>query len=76
MSEMLTIVKQEMTLVNCTDADRALIDEYLDELETIQEKQLSMISSLRESLVDYYAVRPQDGGEQDEENSFDDLRSL
>ena len=75
MSEMLTMVKQEMTLVNCTDADRALIDEYLDELETIQEKQLSMISSLRESLVEYYAVRPQDM-EDDEDNSFDDLRSL
>ena len=76
MSEMLTMVKQEMTLVNCTDADRALIDEYLDELEAIQEKQLSMISSLKESLVEYYAVRPQQETEDDEDNSFDDLRSL
>merc|ERR1719384_1607266 len=60
MSEMLGMVKKEMTLVNCTDEDRALIDDYLDELEQIQNKQLSMISTLRESLVEYYGSRPSD----------------
>ena len=71
MSEMLGMVKQEMTLVNCTDEDRALIDDYLDELEQIQEKQLSMISTLRESLVEYYGTRPSD----ELDDSFDALLS-
>jgi hypothetical protein len=69
MSEMLGMVKQEMTLVNCTDEDRGLIDEYLDELEDIQNKQLSMISTLRESLVEYYGNRKSD----EAEDSFDAL---
>jgi len=72
MSEMLGMVKQEMTLVNCTDEDRALIDEYLDELEQIQDKQLSMITTLRESLVEYYGQRP---GADELEDSFDALLS-
>lgn len=79
MTEMLGMVKQEMTLVNDTDADRALIDEYLNELEEIQEKQLSMISTLRRSLVDYYTDRPQSSGVNRSlvsDASFDDLRSL
>jgi len=79
MTEMLGMVKQEMTLVNDTDADRALIDEYLNELEEIQEKQLSMISTLRSSLVEYYTERPQSSGVNRSlvsDASFDDLRSL
>jgi len=79
MTEMLSMVKQEMTLVNCTDADRALIDEYIVELEEIQKKQLSMISTLRNSLVDYYAQRPQSGANDSafvSDASFDDLRSV
>ena len=78
MTEMLGMVKQEMTLVNCTDADRELIDDYLDELEAIQDQQLSMISTLRESLVHYYDQRPTDGAEGNilsDDGSFDDLRS-
>ena len=71
MTDMLSMVKQEMTLVNCTDADRELIEEYLEELEEIQDKQLSMISTLRESLVNYYSTRPSRGVD----DSFDDLRS-
>lgn len=73
MTEMLGMVKQEMTLVNCADADRELIDEYLDELESIQDQQLTMIAALRESLVQYYALRPTD--DDDDDDSFDDLRS-
>jgi len=72
MSEMLGMVKQEMTLVNCTDEDRALIDEYLDELEEIQDKQLSMISSLRQSLVEYYGNRP---SVEEADDSFEALLS-
>ena len=72
MSEMLNMVKQEMTLVNCTDEDRALIDDYLQELEQIQDKQLAMISTLRESLVQYYGTRPS-GEELDD--SFEALLS-
>jgi len=72
MSEMLGMVKQEMTLVNCTDEDRALIDEYLDELEQIQDRQLSMISTLRESLVEYYGRRPT---VDENEDSFETLLS-
>lgn len=77
MTEMLGMVKQEMTLVNCTDADRELIDDYLDELEAIQDQQLAMISTLRDSLVHYYAHRPAGGTEENipSDDSFDDLRS-
>lgn len=73
MTEMLGMVKQEMTLVNMTDADRELIDEYLEELEHIQDQQLAMISTLRESLIQYYAQRPSVAD--DDDDSFDDLRS-
>ena len=87
---MLTMVKQEMTLVNNTDADRELVDDYLVELEHIQEKQLSMISTLRDALVDYYSAKPDnikcisdrekdDSGVVFSEESyedFEDLRSL
>lgn len=72
MTEMLGMVKQEMTLVNCADADRELIDEYLNELETIQDHQLTMIAALRESLVQYYSQRPTDDQDDD---SIEDLRS-
>eukprot|EP00557_Chaetoceros_sp_GSL56_P006092 CAMPEP_0176492808 /NCGR_PEP_ID=MMETSP0200_2-20121128/9209_1 /TAXON_ID=947934 /ORGANISM="Chaetoceros sp., Strain GSL56" /LENGTH=1152 /DNA_ID=CAMNT_0017890421 /DNA_START=253 /DNA_END=3708 /DNA_ORIENTATION=+ len=65
MTEMLGMVKQEMTLVNCADADRELIDEYLDELEAIQDQQLTMIAALRESLMQYYAQRPSDDEDDD-----------
>ncbi len=58
MTEMLGMVKHEMSIVNYTDADRDTIDEYLHELEQTQEKQLSLIGTLRNALVDYYASRP------------------
>jgi kinesin family protein 2/24 len=77
MTEMLGMVKQEMTLVNCADADRELIDDYLDELEAIQDQQLSMISTLRESLVHYYAHRSADANDRSapSDESFDNLLS-
>lgn len=57
MSEMLHMVKREMTLVNSADADRETMEQYLLELEAAQEKQLRLISNLREALVEYYASR-------------------
>ena len=57
MSEMLHMVKREMTLVNSADADRETMEEYLLELEAAQEKQLRLISNLREALLEYYASR-------------------
>ena len=57
MAEMLQMVKREMTLVNSADADRDTMEEYLQELEAAQEKQLGLISSLREALLGYYASR-------------------
>ena len=47
-----------MTLVNSADADRETMEEYLLELEAAQEKQLRLISNLREALLEYYASRP------------------
>jgi len=57
MAEMLHMVKREMTLVNSADADRETMEEYLLELEAAQEKQLGLISGLREALLEYYASR-------------------
>merc|ERR1712048_892367 len=82
---MLTMVKQEMSLVNCTDTDRDNIKNYLSELDSIQEKQLGLISMLRESLMEFYAHRQRsertqhtpnvlDGESILTEESFEDLR--
>ena len=47
-----------MTLVNDTDAKRENIDEYLKELETMSDEQLSLLSSLREvRACDHYITR-------------------
>ena len=68
MSEMLNMVKREMILVNEADADRGTIEEYLIELEECQNKQLSMISTLREALLEYYGCRSNPSG-------YDDVRA-
>jgi len=47
MSKMLAMVKDEMTLVNKVDSDREGLDDYLIQLETIQNTQLDLISKLR-----------------------------
>ena len=69
-----------MALVNGTDTDRGSMEEYVDELTKFQEVQLSMISTLRESLVEYYATRPEDDDEDDdedgEEKSAKDMKIL
>lgn len=47
MSTMLAMVKDEMTLANVVDGDRDKMDDYILELERIQETQLRLISKLR-----------------------------
>jgi kinesin family protein 2/24 len=47
MASMLTMVKDEMTLVNTVDADRDGLDDYLAELQNLQSTQLDLISKLR-----------------------------
>jgi hypothetical protein len=54
MSAMLAMVKNEMTLVNKVDADRDGLDDYLAQLEVIQETQLKLIEKLRR-VSDYEA---------------------
>lgn len=48
MSKLLSMVKDEMTLVNKVDADRDGLDDYLVQLESIQNTQLDLISKLRD----------------------------
>jgi hypothetical protein len=55
MSAMLAMVKNEMTLVNKVDADRDGLDDYLAQLEVIQETQLKLIEKLRR-VSDYEGV--------------------
>eukprot|EP01082_Thalassiosira_pseudonana_P016048 g14226.t1 g14226 contig9:1430774-1432418(+) len=57
MSQMLSMVKHEMTLVNATDANRENMDEYLTELSSISDKQLDLLSTLQESLVSYHSSK-------------------
>jgi hypothetical protein len=52
LAEMLIMLQQDMALVNDADTNRN-IDEYLKELEQLSDKQLSLLSTLRESLVRY-----------------------
>jgi kinesin family protein 2/24 len=78
MSSMLLMVKNEMALVNSVDADRDGLDDYLAELENIQQTQLSLISKLQESLHKY--VSSAEGSHEvndalgSDEDSFEDLR--
>lgn len=48
MSTMLSMVKDEMILVNRVDADRDGLNEYIHQLESIQRAQLDLISNLRD----------------------------
>mmetsp|Transcript_8310 Transcript_8310/g.18068 ORF Transcript_8310/g.18068 Transcript_8310/m.18068 type:complete len:1477 (-) Transcript_8310:75-4505(-) len=57
MSKLLQMLQHEMSLVNDTDANRENIDEYLKELDNISCQQLSLLSTLRESLLSYNASK-------------------
>jgi len=61
MPKLLQMLQHEMTLVNDTDINRENIDEYLEELEQLSNQQLSLLSTLRESLVDYNASKNTNG---------------
>lgn len=79
MSKMLSMVKDEMILVNKVDADRDGLDDYLVKLESIQKTHLELISTLRGSLSNYVTVCEATNkanlvnAESDDE-SFEDLR--
>ncbi len=47
MSKMLSMVKDEMIMVNKVDADRDSLDDYLIKLDSIQQTQLDLIAKLR-----------------------------
>ncbi|GAX26272.1 kinesin family member 2/24 [Fistulifera solaris] len=68
MSEMLAMVKDEMTIVNQADADHEGLKEYVSQLNAVHEQQLSHIAILREHLLAYRIA--QTGGD----DSFEDLR--
>jgi kinesin family protein 2/24 len=68
MSEMLAMVKDEMTIVNQADADHEGLREYVSQLNAVHEQQLSHIAILREHLLAYRIA--QTGGD----DSFEDLR--
>ena len=68
-----------MALVNKADGDRDTIDGYMDELESIQERQLSLMGSLREGLDQFNRSRGASRSEQvldglSDDDSFEDLR--
>jgi len=81
MSGLLQSVKNEMSLVNQTDVDRERIEDYLDELQKVLSTNQSMLDSLGQSLLEYYASRGEsfstkpvleEGSLSD--SSFEDLR--
>ena len=41
-------LQHEMTLVNKADSDRDTIDEYMEELDALHQKQLAMIQTVEE----------------------------
>ena len=51
MSTWLSMVKDEMTLVNTVDADRDGLDDYLAELQSVQSTQLNLINKLRDVSI-------------------------
>uniref|UniRef100_A0A7S2P4X6 Kinesin-like protein n=1 Tax=Leptocylindrus danicus TaxID=163516 RepID=A0A7S2P4X6_9STRA len=57
MSNMLSMMKYEMSLVHNTDENREEIMNYVAELGTMQEKKLVMIDKLRDALSKYNALR-------------------
>lgn len=68
MSEMLAMVKDEMTIVNQADADQEGLREYISQLNAVHEQQLSHIAMLREHLLAYRLAQT------DGDDSFEDLR--
>lgn len=63
--------QHEMTLVNDTDSNRDNIDEYLKELEELSDEQLSLLSTLRDSLTSFNTSRTNETAAQAVDDSFD-----
>lgn len=77
MSRWLSMVKDEMNLVNQVDADREGLGDYILKLQNVQRSQIGFLSELRSSLQKY--VRAAEGPHettagQDDDDSFEDLR--
>lgn len=65
------LTQHEMTLVNDTDSNRDNIDEYLKELEELSDEQLSLLSTLRDSLTSFNTSRTNETAAQAVDDSFD-----
>lgn len=73
----LSMIKNEMTSVNQVDADREGLDDYLLELQNLQRTQIGFLSELRGSLQKYVSAAEgphQTAEDQDDDDSFEDLR--
>jgi len=73
MTALLDMVKDEMTLVNETDAGRQDFGSYVESLNAIHDSQLGMIEKLREHLL---ALKKRQLSQEhhDDDDSFEDLR--
>ena len=71
LSSLLFLYQHEMTLVNDTDSNRDNIDEYLKELEELSDEQLSLLSTLRDSLTSFNTSRTNETAAQAVDDSFD-----
>lgn len=77
MTRWLSMVKEEMAIVNQVEADRGDMDGYILQLQKVQMAQIDFLSELRGSLQKYVsaAERPhQIGVGQEDDDSFEDLR--
>ena len=65
-------------IANKADADRDTVDSYLEELETIHERQCEMLSMLHERILEYRGSRgptvERMGDVLSDDDSFEDLR--
>uniref|UniRef100_A0A7S1Y5L1 Kinesin-like protein n=1 Tax=Grammatophora oceanica TaxID=210454 RepID=A0A7S1Y5L1_9STRA len=82
-NDLLVMMKTEMDLVKQADADRETVDNFLDELETIHDQQVTLLGNLHDKLLDYQGFgegevqkSPQKAKLElfSDDDSFDDLR--
>jgi kinesin family protein 2/24 len=77
MAVMLSMVKDEMSLVKKADTDREGLDEYVRQVENFQDKQLGLIATIREQLLQYRLAKAgawANANGPDSDDSFEDLR--
>lgn len=78
MAAMLSMVKEEMTIVSRADSDRGFLGEYFSQLKAMQEQQLSYIVTMREHLLEYHLASRNAAMDErchiSDEDSFEDLR--